>query len=45
MKKIETNDTVASFFMAALLLSFCISNLCAKLMGVLTGMGVPNTSN
>ena len=45
MKKTETNDTIHSFLIAALLLSFCISNRAAKLIGVLTGIGVPNTSS
>jgi len=45
MKKMETIETVMSFFFAAVLLSFCNSMRCAKLIGDLTGMGVPKTSS
>ena len=45
MKKTETTDTVMSFFMAALLLSFYICKRCSKLTGDLTGIGVPKTSS
>ena len=45
MKKIETIDTVSSFFFAALVLSFYTTRRASKFIGDLTGIGVPKTSS
>lgn len=45
MKKTETIETVMSLFIDFLLFSFCFSCARTKLIGVLTGMGVPCMSS